>query len=433
MSSETTCRGETRRRAPKGPWPESRPGWTARWTRWRAPRATRRCFPSARSAACSLFSVPAENRSGSDPEHERAPRRAVRARRARGAGLRHRGPQLRGGDRVPHGRAIEQCTTMLASFSCRTKDYNRTTGAGYSKVFDASSCLQGLNETVESFAAHPAATCGAMKEAIFPCHTADYDKQNNTGLQSFDGGRVSCRAAALQKHGGHRRARHLSAPALHEAKFSCVTRDFDADAGAGHEWSDFTPTYCPSEEDTEYIEVRDVFAVLLYPTWVHRRELRVPNRGLRRRRRWRQADVQRLDGVSARARLARRGASRTSRFPACTRRGGICSRRPPFRARPRTTTRPPARATSGRATRPRQNPTAHSNSRSITPTARAPDTPPSRTSRWKTTGPPRNVRISTSITQWRGHHVQDGGLRRGRGNRRHQDFPGRIFVRVQGM
>ena len=33
---------------------------------------------------------------------------------------------------------------------------------------------------------------------------------------------------------------------------------------------------------------------------------------------------------------------------------------------------------------------------------------------------------------WRGHHVQDGGLRRGRGNRRHQDFPG-AYVRVQAL
>ena len=161
---------------------------------------------------------------------------------------------------------IEQCTTMLASFSCRTKDYNRTTGAGYSKVFDASSCLQGRNETVESFAAHPAATCGAMKEAIFPCHTADYDKQNNTGLQSSMA-RDACPAAP--PHFKNTEVTGAHAPsvcaALKEAKFSCVTRDFDADAGAGHEWSDFTPTYCPSEEDTEYIEVRDVYPLSLYP------------------------------------------------------------------------------------------------------------------------------------------------------------------------
>ena len=161
---------------------------------------------------------------------------------------------------------IEECTQMLASFSCRTADYNRTTGAGYSKVFDASSCLQGRNETVESFAAHPAATCGAMKEAIFPCHTADYDKQKNTGLQSSMA-RDACPAAP--PHFKNTEVTGAHAPSvcatLKEAKFSCVTRDFDADAGLGHEWPDFTPTYCPSEENTEYIEVRDVYPLSLYP------------------------------------------------------------------------------------------------------------------------------------------------------------------------
>ena len=161
---------------------------------------------------------------------------------------------------------IEECTQMLASFSCRTADYNRTTGAGFSKVFDASSCLQGRNETVESFAAHPAATCGAMKEAIFPCHTADYDKYNNSGLQSSMA-RDACPAAPPHFKNTEVTGAHSPSvcATLKEAKFSCVTRDFDADAGTGHEWSDFTPTYCPSEEDTEYIEVRDVYPLSLYP------------------------------------------------------------------------------------------------------------------------------------------------------------------------
>ena len=161
---------------------------------------------------------------------------------------------------------IEQCTQMLASFSCRTADYNRTTGAGYSKVFDASSCLRGKNETVERFDAHPAATCGTMKEAIFPCHTADYDRDNSVGLQSSMA-RNACPATAphflnTEVTGAHAPSVCAS---LKEAKFSCATRDFDADAGAGHEWADFTPTYCPSEEDTAYIDVCDVYPLSAYP------------------------------------------------------------------------------------------------------------------------------------------------------------------------
>ncbi len=161
---------------------------------------------------------------------------------------------------------IEQCTTMLASFSCRTKDYNRTTGAGYSKVFDASSCLQAKNETVEIFAAHPVSTCGKMKEAIFPCHTLDYDLENNTGMQS------SMARDVCPKTPPHFKITEVAgahAPSvcaeIKEAKFRCVTSDFDADNETGREWPDFTPTHCPSEENTEYIEILNVYPLSTHP------------------------------------------------------------------------------------------------------------------------------------------------------------------------
>ena len=46
---------------------------------------------------------------------------------------------------------IDTCTEMLASFSCRTADYNRTAGTGFSKIFDKTTCLEGRNATEEKF------------------------------------------------------------------------------------------------------------------------------------------------------------------------------------------------------------------------------------------------------------------------------------------
>ena len=74
---------------------------------------------------------------------------------------------------------IDTCTEMLASFSCRTADYNRTAGTGFSKIFDKTTCLEGRNATEEKFGHHPVGLCGSMKEGVFTCQTSEYD---NTGV-----------------------------------------------------------------------------------------------------------------------------------------------------------------------------------------------------------------------------------------------------------
>lgn len=70
---------------------------------------------------------------------------------------------------------IDTCTEMLASFSCRTADYNRTAGTGFSKIFDKNTCLLGKNTTEEHFGHHPVERCASMKEGVFTCQTSDYD------------------------------------------------------------------------------------------------------------------------------------------------------------------------------------------------------------------------------------------------------------------
>ena len=235
---------------------------------------------------------------GSDPEHERAPRRAVRARRARGAGLRHRGPQLRGGDRVPHGRAhraVHHDAGLLLLPHERLQPHHRRRGT--SKVFDASSCLQGRNETAEELRRAPGGDVRRHEGGHLPVPHRGLRQAKQHWAAEPDSAIVP-RPTALP-HFKNTEVTGAHAPSvcatLKEAKFSCVTRDFDADAGAGHEWSDFTPTYCPSEEDTGTSRCATCTPSLCTPVlWVPRRELRVPNRGLRRRRRRRQADVERL-------------------------------------------------------------------------------------------------------------------------------------------
>ena len=85
---------------------------------------------------------------------------------------------------------IDTCTEMLASFSCRTADYNRTAGTGFSKIFDKTTCLEGRNATEEKFGHHPVGLCGSMKESVFTCQTSDYDNtgvpKNRTAYENWD-------------------------------------------------------------------------------------------------------------------------------------------------------------------------------------------------------------------------------------------------------
>ena len=143
---------------------------------------------------------------------------------------------------------IDECTEMLATFTCRTADYDRATGAGFARTFDAFTCLGGKNYTEEVFGAHPPSKCSEFKDATFKCRTADYDAGAGTGLErSFSP--VACPsrddAANIPVYSDENPP--ATCTEIQETNFKCRTADHDATTNPVKGWEDeFTVATCPS-------------------------------------------------------------------------------------------------------------------------------------------------------------------------------------------
>ena len=136
---------------------------------------------------------------------------------------------------------IDTCTEMLASFSCRTADYNRTAGTGFSKIFDKNTCLLAKNTTEEKFGHHPVAQCGSMKEGVFTCQTSDYDPtgvpDNRTAYVNWDMIDIGTRKT-FDRFTCPERAPHAATTAVYGA-YPAHTRPFFIDDAYRCETADF--------------------------------------------------------------------------------------------------------------------------------------------------------------------------------------------------
>ena len=93
---------------------------------------------------------------------------------------------------------IDDCTSMLASFACRTADFDLATGAGFTRTYNSLTCLGGKNTSEGVLGAHPPSKCPDIQEASFKCKTADYDQAAGTGFER------TFSPAGLSLAGGHR-------------------------------------------------------------------------------------------------------------------------------------------------------------------------------------------------------------------------------------
>ena len=78
---------------------------------------------------------------------------------------------------------IDDCTSMLASFACRTADFDIATGAGFTRTYNSLTCLGGKNTSEGVLGTHPPSKCSDIQEASFKCKTADYDEAAGTGFE----------------------------------------------------------------------------------------------------------------------------------------------------------------------------------------------------------------------------------------------------------
>ena len=86
---------------------------------------------------------------------------------------------------------IDTCTEMLASFSCRTADYNRTAGTGFSKIFSTKPrAWRAETPPRKNTAIDLVGLCGSRKEGVFTCQTSEYDNtgvpKNRTAYENWD-------------------------------------------------------------------------------------------------------------------------------------------------------------------------------------------------------------------------------------------------------
>ena len=143
---------------------------------------------------------------------------------------------------------IDECTEMLATFTCRTADYDRATGAGFARTFDAFTCLGGKNYTEEVFGAHSPSKCSEFKDASFKCRTADYDANTGTGLErAFSPAACPSRDDAANAPVYSDENPPATCTAIQETTFKCRTADHDATTNPVKGWEDeFTVATCPT-------------------------------------------------------------------------------------------------------------------------------------------------------------------------------------------
>ena len=142
-------------------------------------------------------------------------------------------------------RPIDECTSMLATFACRTADFDRETGTGFSRTFDAFTCLEGKNATEETFGAYPPSRCASFQESAFPCRTADYDADAGTGYQETFSP-LNCPTDAAGIHNDAYSDAHPPSTCgdIEEATFECRTANYDA-SNPNLEKANFTSANCP--------------------------------------------------------------------------------------------------------------------------------------------------------------------------------------------
>ena len=145
---------------------------------------------------------------------------------------------------------IDDCPSILATFSCRTADYDRTAVTGYIRSFDTYTCLDGKQMTEESLGAHSPSLCSEFKEAAFECKTADYDGGTGVGiLHSFTSFTCPSEADTANIPVYSDLYPPSTCLSIQEDIFACRTADYDENAGNG-KLRTFVAGTCPFAADT---------------------------------------------------------------------------------------------------------------------------------------------------------------------------------------
>ena len=67
---------------------------------------------------------------------------------------------------------LSTCAGMLATFTCRTSDYDAATSTGHEKTLNNKNCLAEQTKAVNGLHHHD--RCSEFDELLFPCQTTDF-------------------------------------------------------------------------------------------------------------------------------------------------------------------------------------------------------------------------------------------------------------------
>ncbi len=124
---------------------------------------------------------------------------------------------------------IDDCTSMLASFACRTADFDLATGEGFTRTYNSLTCLGGKNTSEGVLGTHQPSKCPDIQEASFKCKTADYDQAAGTGLErTFTPAACPSQADTLVIPVYNDSYPPSTCLFLQEDTFDCRTADYDA-------------------------------------------------------------------------------------------------------------------------------------------------------------------------------------------------------------
>lgn len=83
---------------------------------------------------------------------------------------------------------LSTCAGMLATFTCRTSDYDAATSTGHERTLNNKNCL--LEQTAGVYGLHHHDRCSEFVEPRFFCQTSDYAGVNIWGASGLITGRV---------------------------------------------------------------------------------------------------------------------------------------------------------------------------------------------------------------------------------------------------
>ena len=94
---------------------------------------------------------------------------------------------------------LSTCAGMLATFTCRTSDYDAATSTGHEKTLNNKNCL--VEQTVAVYGWHPREKCSEIVEETLTCKISETANANDAGQTRAGVAKAACASEILLEFG----------------------------------------------------------------------------------------------------------------------------------------------------------------------------------------------------------------------------------------